>query len=60
MDYTNIPDNLEAAQEMIRMLLDEAAASARMQQEMRKDLDAYTAMVQAARKALNAVEAPAK
>lgn len=59
MKYTGIPDNLPDAQAMIERLMDEQERAAKIQAEDRRALDETLSIIQAARKSLNAVEAPA-
>lgn len=56
--YTGIPDTLPEAQAMIVNLCDSIKKASRASGETLNTLDQAVAMIEAARKALNAVEAP--
>ena len=56
--YTDIPETLPEAQAMIVKLLNEAKEADRAGQVVFQGLQEARAMIEAARKALNAVEAP--
>ncbi len=56
--YTGLPDTLLEAQQMIVKLMDEQKTSMRSSDESLRALNCATAMIEDARAALNAVEAP--
>ena len=56
--YTGIPNTLPGAQEMIVKLMDDQAKATKYGDENLRILNEAVAMIEAARKALNAVEAP--